>query len=148
MNNNSVTHEEMLGHILGSTGKLLRARFDQRLSDEKIGVNSMQAIALLHIIVNNGDCNQQQVADCLHQDKTMITRIIDSLEKGKFVRREIDSADRRQKLLQVTSLGRKLHETVNQVAQEIEKEALKNIGQQELLTCYQVLEKVRNNLSP
>lgn len=61
----------------------------------------------LTIAKNSGEFTQQQLADKLSIDKVLMVRIIDYLEKNKFVERTINASDRRCHLLSVSQKGKK-----------------------------------------
>ncbi len=140
-------HKKMIGHELGITGKQFRKRLDMKLIEQNLNVNSMQGTVLVHLMRDQIDINQQQLADHFLLDKTMMTRIIDHLEENNLVKRVPDTNDRRQKLIKITNKGRKLHDSLWELAIETEKEALREISAAELEVCYRVLEKVRKNLT-
>lgn len=52
---------------------------------------------------NNGNINQQELADQLLMDKVSMVRIIDALQKDGFIERKTNPKDRRERKLHITA---------------------------------------------
>ena len=59
-------------------------------------------------LVEQETCNSQaQIAERLGLDKTVLTYLLDDLEKGKLIKRSTDPADRRNRHIGLTAKGSK-----------------------------------------
>lgn len=58
----------------------------------------------------NGASSQRKLADYNNIDPAAVCRMLDSLQKGGFVSRKLDSVDRRRELIELTGLGREVYE--------------------------------------
>lgn len=139
---------QTLEHILGITGKLLRVCLDNRLRENDFGINYQQGLILTYLSQNDGIASQQQIADYFHQDKTLISRVIDSLEEAGLIRRVANPKDKRTNSIQVAPRGQKLYRSVWRATAQAEDHALRGIEENDLQTCLAVLEKIRKNLCP
>lgn len=62
------------------------------------------------------------LSEKLYLDKSTASRVVDSLERERYVRRISDPDDARTKILKVTEKGRKLHQQIEQdLVQEMKK---------------------------
>lgn len=75
----------------------------------------------LTIAKNSGEFTQQQLADKLSIDKVLMVRIIDYLEKNKFVERTINASDRRCHLLSVSEKGKKYIAPIEKALKQTDK---------------------------
>ena len=73
-----------------------------RPSLQELGLGSGQP-KLLAYLAARGPCHQKQLADYFDVDPANISRMVDSLERGGFVRRRTDG---RRDLVEVTGRGR------------------------------------------
>ena len=82
----------------------------------------------LNCLFENPDISQKELAERVFKDNASITRIIELLVKGKYLKRTINKEDRRKFNLSITELG---HETIAVASTIVEKyrnSALKGIG--------------------
>ena len=86
------------------TGYLLRAAHDRALRIAATVVppgRSAREFGVLSVLVA-GPSSQQQLADMLHVNRTMMVQVVDSLEADGLVERRRNPADRRSYALQLT----------------------------------------------
>jgi len=102
---------------------------------------------ILRCLQNKDGQRQQDLANFVYKDKTLITRIVDSMEKRDLVVRVPDRLDRRQKLIYLTNKGKRLQEELMQIAQKTSLEAQQGIGEEHLGIFTNVLLKIQDNLS-
>ena len=63
-------------------------------------------LAILRILSDSDLINQAELGKQLDHDKVTIVRIIDGLEKLKFIKRIAGTEDKRERLIQITKEGR------------------------------------------
>ncbi|WMJ74143.1 MarR family transcriptional regulator [Cytophagaceae bacterium ABcell3] len=136
---------DSIGFLIGTTFRGLAAELNHRLSKEEAGVSFEHWILLVRLWDKDGQ-SQQEIAKSLQKDKTSITRLLDHLEKHEYVKRVADTCDRRNKLIFLTSKGKKLEEKLIPVCQDTITQAREGIPENEMETCKKVLRKLRENL--
>lgn len=82
------------GYLILRSARLLRYNFVQSFKEKSFDISPEQWLILNRLSENDGQ-TQVELADDVFNDKPNITRIIDSLEKKAYVRRERDASDRR-----------------------------------------------------
>jgi DNA-binding MarR family transcriptional regulator len=68
----------------------------------------------------------------LEMDNSAVTRIVDRLEKGGFVKRELNKNDRREFLVTITDSGMKEIKAAKSVVHNLNKKMEKNFSSDEL----------------
>lgn len=124
---------------------LMGKAFGRSLRKNKIDLTPEQ-LQILGLLVEKGNCAMQKIADELVVDNSAITRIVDTLEKKKFVKRTVSKEDRRVRLVGITKTGKaegiktlRLSELYNEKLEE-------GIGEGEFANFVKVLQKMRNNV--
>ena len=105
---NSVVYklEESIGYNVRYFTKQLRNRILTNFREKGIKVTIEEWICLAFIF-RYEDRNQNQLGDLLMQDKTAVTRLLDSMENKKQVKRLIDSRDKRNRIIKLTTEGKR-----------------------------------------
>jgi MarR family transcriptional regulator, transcriptional regulator for hemolysin len=97
---------EPLGRQLVFTAKAMRSAFE----DAIVGAGgSLGSWIVLSALSETGCCSQAALASHVHLEGATITHHIDRLEKAGLVLRNLDPADRRVRMLELTETGRELH---------------------------------------
>jgi DNA-binding MarR family transcriptional regulator len=99
---------QVAGHLLGSLNRLQRA-WDARWRQvcDEAGVHPSQAQALLYL-AEHGPMPMQELSRGLYIAPSTGTRIIEQMEKVRWVTRSPDHEDRRRVLLQLRAEGEEL----------------------------------------
>ena len=117
----------LLERTLRQTRMSLQAAFNK--ADLKISVD--QWIVLTQV-AKTLDQNQNVIAKCVAKDPASITRIVLLLENRKLIKRTVDKKDKRNVLVNVSTIGEKL---LNACATEVDlfkKNAVKSLAQDDL----------------
>jgi MarR family transcriptional regulator for hemolysin len=88
---------------------------------------------------------QQDLAEKMGKDKSMILRIVDILENDGLLRRIVDPNDRRRNILEVTYLGNQFINRFQEIELMISTELLKNLTDEEIESFFSVVEKIKTN---
>lgn len=130
-----------LGPMLSVLGKAMRLILKQE------GVPySLEQLYTLNIVRNCKDIVvQQDLVEKLGKDKSVILRIVDSLEKEELIRRIVDVNDRRRNILEITYLGNRLLNKFHEVEVRVSEILLKDITGEEIKVFYDVIEKMTAN---
>ncbi|MET1030959.1 MarR family winged helix-turn-helix transcriptional regulator [Domibacillus tundrae] len=90
---------------------------------------------------------QQELSDRLEKDKTNITRMLSSLEKKGFVKRVMETCDRRSIRIFLTDEGKALESDVIPVTEEFHRTVTAGISEEELAEVRRILIKMHKNIS-
>ncbi len=88
---------------------------------------------------------QQELAEQLGKDKSVVLRMVDLLENDGLLKRQVDANDRRRNLLMVTESGDKYLHQISELEMELTLKLVQNIPESELETFYAVIEKIKRN---
>lgn len=89
----------------------------------------------------------KDLSDFCLKDKTSITRIVNTLEKRKFVIRVPDQIDQRIKRVILTKEGKNLFNHIAPIIEKTRKEVNKDISENEITSFKNVLKKINKNLN-
>jgi MarR family 2-MHQ and catechol resistance regulon transcriptional repressor len=90
--------------------------------------------------------SQKEIGKFLGENKVMIKRIIDNLEKGKYLKRKQSKYDRRFNKIELTKKGKNLYSELKPFAEETLKEAYSGLEDKEIANCLDTLNKIANKL--
>lgn len=74
---------------------------------ESLGISARQ-LGILELIVTRGCMTQQAAGQLLQLDRTTVVQIVDALEDGGYLVRNVDPLDRRCHALTVTTAGKEI----------------------------------------
>ncbi|MFT3822938.1 MAG: MarR family transcriptional regulator [Chitinophagaceae bacterium] len=93
--------------------ELVNVRLDMKQRVERrlktiIGIDiTYEMLQVLRVLWNSGGkINQQEIANIVNKNKASLTSLIDNLTKRGLVERTEDDADRRNKIIVLTKLGK------------------------------------------
>jgi DNA-binding MarR family transcriptional regulator len=89
-------------YLLSQTAKVAKRQLDVQLQERGLRLRHMLVLAWL---TDNGSTSQLSLATNLGLDPSDVTSTIDDLEDMELVKRAVDPADRRRKLITVTRRG-------------------------------------------
>lgn len=127
------------GQALGS---ILRSYLDNArdaVSDLPGGPRGYQVMS----VANGDDCsNQATIATLLGIDRTVMTYLVDDLEKAGLVTRRPDPADRRARQVVLTSRGAKAHAAASERIAQVERTVLGNLSDADATLFRELLVRV------
>jgi DNA-binding MarR family transcriptional regulator len=130
------------GFLLGSLAKKTAARFQQLMQLEKIDIGLSGWIVLSRLWEEDG-LSQQEISERSGVAKPNISTYIDSLEKGDYVVRVDDPADRRNYKIYMTQKAKKLKEKCQSLAQQSNEETLHPLTEAEKQKFLELLIKMQ-----
>ena len=133
-----------LGYILGQSLRVFRNQLAFEFKDKGIEL-SFDQFAMLHILNSDCDCIQQDLANQLQKDKSIIVRQINSLLENQYVVRLINKEDKRKKNLILTKKGFEILNQMKGIASELSTKLLIGVSENELETFRNVLMKIQEN---
>jgi DNA-binding MarR family transcriptional regulator len=132
---------ESLGFLLGTLAKKTGARFMQLMQAEGLDMGFSGWIVLSRLWEEDG-LSQQEISDRSGVAKPNISTYIDNLEKGDYVVRVDDPADRRNYKIYMTSKAKKLKDKCQGLAQQSNEETMGKLTNNEKETLLKLLRKM------
>jgi MarR family transcriptional regulator, transcriptional regulator for hemolysin len=134
------------GAQIAQAARLWRRVVDHRM--RPFGLTEATWLPLLHLARGPAAMRQKDLAASLSLDSSSVVRLLDALEAEKLIERRGDDADRRVKVIFLTSLGRATVARVERVARQVRGDAVKGLAENELATASRVIEHVCRTLAP
>jgi DNA-binding MarR family transcriptional regulator len=107
------------GYSLYKTGLLYRDIIET-IHLSKFGISASES-GILYILNEGNVINQLTLGHEIGIDKASIVKLIDKLEELKLVRRDVDSHDRRSKLVSLTAKGKLTVTKMSEIRIQIEE---------------------------
>lgn len=114
--------------LFAAVRKLLRIyqfRDRQRLCYHDISVTQCYA---LEALVRSGAMSVNRLSSELRLEKSSASRMVDSLEGKKYVRRTPDPRDRRARIVEMTAEGRRVHDEIVEELVEEKRQLFDGVG--------------------
>ncbi|MDY6800330.1 MAG: MarR family transcriptional regulator [Bacteroidota bacterium] len=135
-----------LGNISRMISKSLGKSLEAKLASRDIFITAEQW-SVLSILFQKKKLTQIEIGTLLGLDKVQIVRIIDILEKEKFVQRVISLTDKRFKNVNLTPKGIEIYHKIVPYAIEVHADAFSSINKDDIKQCLITLEKINDNLN-
>jgi DNA-binding MarR family transcriptional regulator len=135
-----------MGTLIGRTSHAILNKLQKRFREEGHSITVEQWQLLINLN-NTNDQYHQQLAENTFKEKSTTTRILDGLEKKALVKRVADTADRRQKRIQITAKGRTLLDKLKPLALDVQGRALKGLDLERLEVCQDILLQIYGNIT-
>lgn len=119
----------------------VRHYFQKRFAALELDV-TYEMVRVLLILSQKKYMNQQQIADITFKNKASLTSMIDNLQKRGLVVRNEDVADRRNKIISLTSKGKELTDQVRPLFEDMFSMLYRDISEEELLIMKKVITKM------
>ena len=110
-----------------------------------LGLAPGQELLLLQLWDREG-CSQTDLVERLGIDASTVTKMLQRLERGGWVRREPSPDDGRVTLVTLTAAGRDLQTAVTEVWRRLEQESVKTLATDERAELLRLLGKVEAGL--
>lgn len=133
-----------LGYILGMTLRVFKTRMMIECKKKDIEL-SLEQFVILNMLNANCDLIQQDLANHLQKDKSIIVRQIDGLIEDQYVVRLTNKEDKRKKNLILTKKGFERLNEMERIASEVSKKLLTGVSDSELEIFKDVLVKIQEN---
>jgi MarR family transcriptional regulator, temperature-dependent positive regulator of motility len=127
------------GYLLGKVGAVARQRWTAALAQTRVSPNQF---LVLMALAETGPVCQQFLAGLVGIDPRNIVPILDSLEARGLVSRETDPADRRRRLIELTSAGRRTVAELSELGEQAERELLASVPQGDRESLRRILRSV------
>jgi|SRR5665647_421945 len=133
-----------LGYMLGRSLRVFRNQLAFEFREKEIELTFDQFV-ILHLLNSNSDLIQQDLANQLQKDKSIIVRQINCLLESQYVVRLTNKEDKRKKNLILTKKGFEILNQMKEIASELSGKLLSGISETELEIFRNVLGKIQEN---
>jgi DNA-binding MarR family transcriptional regulator len=130
------------GLLQGKAYRILNAQLTTTLEPFDISITEWKILGQLF---DNQKLQLNEIAKILEVEPPLITKLIDRMEKKKFVHRVTDSGDKRVKTVSITQEGKALIPVIERKVKACLKTALDGISLNDLLVYAKVLKTIVAN---
>lgn len=141
--------KELLGTTVGKLRNKLHRLMKQRYSSEAEVKMTVEEFILLNMIKAKTDQILQNIAIATGKNKSVVMRMIDSLEKKGLAKRTVNPEDRRENFLSITDEGEKVVTQYQEIEKRLSNELLKDIPSEKIEIFFEVVNEISkraNNL--
>jgi len=135
--------KESIGYSVAMAYRALRMSLDAKLGRYGITFRQWQVLASLAL---EGKLSQVRLAGLIGVEGPTLVRILDRMERKGWIKRNISSRDRRQKLITPTKKAESVWKKMTECANGVRNNAVKGIPTKDIANLRRLLEKIRENL--
>lgn len=135
---------ESIGYSVAMAYRALRMALNAKLMRYGITFRQWQVLACLAL---EGEISQVKLAGLMGVEGPTLVRILDRMEHKGWIKRNVSSRDRRQKLITPTKKVESVWKKMTECADEVKNSAVKGISTKELANLRRLLEKIRENMN-
>ncbi len=147
MSSNHFKRGELYSMLNGIASLALVRRMQKNFRAAGLEI-TIEQWGILYHLWKEDELSQQELCIRSFKDKPSITRLVDNLEKQKFVERKGSETDRRINKICLTESGKNLQDQTIEIANQTMDEALVGVHKEDIETVRMVLQTVYNNLNP
>lgn len=138
-------YENSFGFVIHSASKMMQKAFDLELRN-KTGINLVQSKVIFALNMQSGP-TQRELADKIGVESPTLVPIIDKMEQDGYVKRKLDSKDRRIKRIYSTAKADSMWDSMMECAAQIRKTAIRDLSESEIKSALGVVKKMTENLA-
>ncbi len=143
---NDILSDDYLFTILSNrTPNAFNKLLDRRFREANIKLTRQQW-SILAVLWKKDGCPQTYLAEKTSKDNPGITRLLDNLEREKFIKRKNSKNDRRQRLVYLTKKSIDLKEQILEIVNSSIDDAIKDIPEKELIIWATTFDKIFDNI--
>lgn len=136
--------ESILFYTIDKSIRSYRVFAQKRLREKGFNITIDQWL-ILKVLLDHPGIMQQEVAEMVFKDNASVTRIIEILEKLKYLKKKVNPNDRRKSILKITPSGEKVIQDVQKIVFENREIALNGISAKDLEITSNVLNQIVEN---
>jgi len=133
-----------VGFLLESTTRVVKLSFTKAFKDLGIDITPEQWV-IMDTLYNAGEMTQSAIAKAAYKNDPTVSRIIDKLEKKRYVSRKNDSEDRRKTTVSLTNKGKKIAEKCYPEVFKLRELSWKGLSEKDYKSLQRILEGVFAN---
>ncbi len=136
--------KESIGYSVAMAYRALRKALDAELGHYGITFSQWQVLAGLAL---EGEISQVKLAELIGVEGPTLVRILDRMEQKGWIKRNVSSRDRRQKLITPTKKVEGVWKKMTECAHGVRNNAVKGISTKDVANLRRLLKKIRENLN-
>lgn len=114
---------------------------------EQLGLTSSQCDILMYLIKHHREeINQREIEQFFKLSNPTVSGILDRLETKGFIIRKPSLKDARSKQIVLTDKSKQIHHHMKKKMEELEKQLLENVSNEELLIFQKVCKQMHDNM--
>lgn len=133
-----------LGYILGLSLRVFLNQVAVEFRNREIELTFEQFV-MFRLIDSNSDLIQQDIANHLQKDKSLIVRQMNGLLEKQYVVRLTNREDKRKKNLMLTPKGTEMMNRITELAFEVSNKLLTGVDEKDYEAFRRVLNKIQEN---
>ena len=133
---------ELLGTTVGKLRNKLHRLMKQRYAAEAEVKLTVEEFILLNMIEAQTDQILQNIAIATGKNKSVVMRMIDSLEEKGLAKRTVNPEDRRENLLSITEKGAEVVTQYQTIEKRLSNDLLEGIPADEVATFFRVIDQI------
>lgn len=112
---------------------------------ESTGVFQSQHRMLMHL--SHNECaSQKDIAEAMHISTATVAVTLKKLEKGGYIKKEMDTSDNRNNHIRITPMGQKVVEESEIIFETMDKGIFEGFTKEELKQYMEFLDRIVGNL--
>lgn len=135
----------LLGTTVGKLRNRLHRLMKQRYAAEAKTKLTVEEFMILDMIKVKSGQILQDIAILTGKNKSVVMRMIDSLEKKGLCTRTVNPTDRRENFLNITPTGESVVLQYQEIERRLSQDLVANIPQDKLDTFFEVIELISKN---
>ncbi|TCZ63191.1 MarR family winged helix-turn-helix transcriptional regulator [Roseicella aquatilis] len=132
-----------IGFLIADVARLMRASFDRRV--RRLGLTRAQWLVLSRLHRHPG-LSQSELAEMLEVERATAGRMIDRMERRRWLVRRPDPADRRVNRLFLTAEAEGVQAEMGRIAEGLLDDALASLDEGEREALTEMMERVKAQL--
>ena len=133
-----------LGYLLGRSLRVFKGQVAEEVKSMDFEL-SLEQYVILYMINSSCDLIQQDLANHLQKDKSLIVRQIDGLIEKQYLVRLANKEDKRKKNLILTPAGLKMMNQMTELVMMVSRKLLSGVSDSDYATFRSVLNKIQEN---
>ncbi len=137
---------KQVGYYLERTTRQVKLAFTQAFLAEEIDLTPEQWVILDHLMASNG-LSQTDLAGRSYKNAPTVSRILDVLERKKFVERQRFDNDRRRYKIYLTDEGREIAKRALPIAEQLRTQGWNGLDDEDYERFIKIVETVFGNFN-
>ncbi|AWM12881.1 MarR family transcriptional regulator [Flavobacterium sediminis] len=122
-------------------------RFSKQNFSKVINDITIDQKLILQYLNDFPELTQKEIAELVFKDNASLTRMIDLMVHKKFIKRSMNTKDRRRYKIEITAKGKEVLSKLEPVIIDNRKKAFAGITEEELIQLDITLNKILSNLN-
>jgi DNA-binding MarR family transcriptional regulator len=129
-----------LTFLLHSAADRMTVDLDRAAAE--MGLNDVRDWLVLAVLDDGQQCTQLELSRLVCVDKTTLISVLDRLEQQKLIVRTVDPTDRRVRIPQITTAGRRVYAKFATARDSAEARALDGVGPDQRALLFDLLSRI------